>query len=548
MNLKSNHMKQLTLLASMLLFVLSGWAQCQASFTAVDNGNGTVSFTNTSTGGNGIWSSWDMGDGNNVYSYSPTHTYSANGTYIVCLSIIDSLQNCTSTFCDSVQVTGAGGGGGACNLSFSLSSQGTTIIGTNSSSGAAYYEWYIWGPGGGVQNIPGTNLNYNATQTGNYWVCLYGFDQNQQFCDSTCSSIYMQGGGGGCSVSLWSADSAGYTYFGANATGVAPFTYLWDFGDGNTSTQQYPIHQYNSFGSYVACVTITDANQCTSTDCDTITISGGGCSVTANGIDTAGSWFFWANATGAAPFTYYWDFGDGNTSTQANPSHVYAQAGTYQACVTITDANQCTSTSCTTITVGGGGGGCSASFTLSTDSLGNNLLVSSTSSSGQGSISYLWTMGDGSSYTQQNPPQHTYAQAGSYMICLTISEIVNNQVVCTDTYCDTISVGGGSSLNIFFSSSIQTGLFEAPTTLNELELFPNPVSSQATLLIHSSENANATVTVFNATGQVMVDQALDLNVGENRIDLPVQHLSQGMYFVRVGTANGEALDSKFIKR
>ena len=49
---------------------------------------------------------------------------------------------------------------------------------------------------------------------------------------------------------------------------------------------------------------------------------------------------------GIAPFTYYWDFGDGNTSTQSSPSHTYAVAGHYNICLTITSANGCTSSTC----------------------------------------------------------------------------------------------------------------------------------------------------------------------------------------------------------
>lgn len=57
--------------------------------------------------------------------------------------------------------------------------------------------------------------------------------------------------------------------------------------------------------------------------------------------------------SGTAPSTYEWDFGDGTTSTEANPSHTYTQAGTYSVTLTVTDVNGKSSVQSTTVTVAG---------------------------------------------------------------------------------------------------------------------------------------------------------------------------------------------------
>ncbi|WP_046004264.1 S8 family serine peptidase [Pseudoalteromonas rubra] len=59
--------------------------------------------------------------------------------------------------------------------------------------------------------------------------------------------------------------------------------------------------------------------------------------------------------------TYSWNFGDGNSSAQTNPSHTYAQAGTYSVTLTVTGANNKTASKSLNVTVtdGGNGGGCS---------------------------------------------------------------------------------------------------------------------------------------------------------------------------------------------
>lgn len=62
---------------------------------------------------------------------------------------------------------------------------------------------------------------------------------------------------------------------------------------------------------------------------------------------------FSASTTGgAAPYTYSWNFGDGNTATGANPSHTYATAGSYTITLTTTDNNGATVTKTQQVTVG----------------------------------------------------------------------------------------------------------------------------------------------------------------------------------------------------
>jgi len=63
-----------------------------------------------------------------------------------------------------------------------------------------------------------------------------------------------------------------------NSTGTSSTTnYSWSFGDGTTSTAQYPTHQYSTFGLYNLCLTISDsAAGCSSTYCDSIGLDSNG--------------------------------------------------------------------------------------------------------------------------------------------------------------------------------------------------------------------------------------------------------------------------------
>ncbi len=183
--------------------------------------------------------------------------------------------------------------------------------------------------------------------------------------------------------------------FSTNVTeGVAPLTvaftdestgatsWAWDFGDGNTSADQNPVHTYETADTYTVTLTVMNEAGSNSTT-QTIT-------VTEAPVTPAPVASFTTNVTeGVAPLTvaftdestgatsWAWDFGDGNTSTEQNPVHTYETADTYT--VTLTVMNEAGSNSTTqTITVteapvtptptqisrrssGGGGGGSSTS-------------------------------------------------------------------------------------------------------------------------------------------------------------------------------------------
>ncbi len=135
------------------------------------------------------------------------------------------------------------------------------------------------------------------------------------------------------------------------ATGNDPegtsMTYDWEFGDGNTSTQQNPVHEYTTEGTFTATVTVTDSGVPQLTGTDTIVIdaqvSNHAPTLTVSADPTAGepSLTVTFTATGddvdADNLSYSWDFGDTNTSTTQNPVHTYTATGTYTATCTVTD-------------------------------------------------------------------------------------------------------------------------------------------------------------------------------------------------------------------
>ena len=137
--------------------------------------------------------------------------------------------------------------------------------------------------------------------------------------------------------------------------------------------------------------------------------------------------------------SWYWDFGDGTTSTLQNPVHTFPNSGNFNVCMTISELDTngtaiCTDTYCENTAVGI----CVASFSSYTDSINNTVDFYDYST---GTInSWSWDFGDGTTSTLQNPV-HTFANSGYYNVCLTASHHdLNGLVICTDTYCANTAV------------------------------------------------------------------------------------------------------------
>jgi len=122
-------------------------------------------------------------------------------------------------------------------------------------------------------------------------------------------------------------------------------TYHWDFGDGSTSAEENPSYIYTASGTFTATLTVTDNDNNEASDSSLVNISVGNQAPIAQ---TNGPFNEFVNTSIAFSsngsvdhdgtiVSYYWDFGDGNSSTLANPSHTYQTAGTFPVELTVTD-------------------------------------------------------------------------------------------------------------------------------------------------------------------------------------------------------------------
>ena len=150
-------------------------------------------------------------------------------------------------------------------------------------------------------------------------------------------------------------------FTGQGKRGTPPYSYQWDFGDGTPSQSGQSVsHIYNNAGVYVVTLTVTDSNNQTATDSHlkiTVT-SSSGLSVTFQTSTLSGqaplSVDFTAIAQGGVPpYTYTWNFGDGNsqTTSETTISHTYTLCGNYTASLTVKDSINAQANSSTAINV-----------------------------------------------------------------------------------------------------------------------------------------------------------------------------------------------------
>lgn len=313
---------------------------CNAGFGWQQTSPGVVFFTGF-TQNNASWT-WDYGDGSTATGNNQIHTYAAPGIYNACLTVVTtSGQSCVT--CQSVLVTGGSG----CTAGFSAGQvPGTTTYNfTNTSSGSGALN-YVWNFGDGTIDYS-TSPSHTYVSGGVYNVCLTIYDSLAGCTDTYCDSLVINTFPGCYATFGFQTSPSGTFFVGPTQNNVS---WAWDFGDGNTSTSQNPVHIYSNPGVYTVCLTVTTSNGATCSSCQNITIqSGSGCSSNfaiypdTNALHT---YVAYNLATGAGPLTYVWSWGDGTSSTGAYPSHTYAGPGVYTICLSIADANGCTSNTC----------------------------------------------------------------------------------------------------------------------------------------------------------------------------------------------------------
>lgn len=226
----------------------------------------------------------------------------------------------------------------------------------------------------------------------------------------------------------------------------------WDFGDGNTSTQQNPTHTYASANTYNVTLEVTTNAGCTANITNPVTVSP---------VPTGDFSFADACASDVVNFvdnssvssgtiqTWQWNFGDGSPSdNQQNPTHTYAQSGAFDVTLDITSDAGCTATSTQSIIISPVP---VADFSATEACLGYDTEFTDNSTITSGSIAqWSWDFDDGTTSTTQNPI-HQYATDGTYNVTLDIT----SDNGCTNTATIAVTVHPEAIADFSASSECQ---------------------------------------------------------------------------------------------
>lgn len=304
---------------------------------------------------------------------------------------------------------------------------------------------YIWNFGDGTADFPTTNfeVDHQYTAIGNYNVMLVSIDSTScNIRDTAYLNIRVRSDEAKLDFSATKLPPCESLSFRFNNLSVPPAgkpfndtSFTWDFGDGTRiiSGSNSIDHSYLSAGSYQVRLILNDTVYCNVGDSLTREFNlspivkaqfelPNGC-VPYNAV---------IENTTIGGQTYFWDFGDGTSSTDKVPVKLFPNAGTFRVKLVVRDANSCNLIDSTfrDILVQGAP---TAAFTFAPVTPVENTPTTFTNNSSPDAVNFVWSFGDGEGLETSSRVAitHQYNQTGIFDACL----LAINASGCTDTIC-----------------------------------------------------------------------------------------------------------------
>ncbi len=438
------------------------------SYTVAANQSPTASFTDSCTDldcsfdasassdpdGSITSYAWDFGDGTTGTGVTAAHSYTADGSYTVQLTVTDN-QGATNT--SSVVVTVAApvvNQPPVAAVTSSCTDLTCSFDASTSSDPDGSIVSYAWDFGDGTSGT-GVTASHSYAAAGTYGVSVTVTDDQGATNTATTSVTVTAPVNQPPTASFTSNCTDLSCSFDANGSSDSDgniVSYAWDFGDGSNASGVTTNHSYATAGSYTVSLTVTDDQGATNTSTANVSVT-----PPANQAPTASfvpsctdlACSFDASASSdpdGSIASYAWDFGDGTTGSGFNPSHTYAVAGTYNVQLTVTDDQGATASTSGSVTVSAAPNQApTASFTSSCTDLACSFDASASSDADGSIASYAWNYGDGTTGTGITS-SHSFASAGSYDVVLTVTDDQGATGSFTNRVTVTAPPGSGNQL------------------------------------------------------------------------------------------------------
>jgi gliding motility-associated-like protein len=399
---------------------------------------------------------WDFGDGTTApNTFNISHSYSAPGTYLVQYVIANS-NGCIDTLTQEIVIRDdlevaidfTRLGCDANNLSVDFGIDTEDFFGLSDAT---------WNFGDGTIITGNLQPNHVYANSGTYTVILEAVADNGCVGTDTITlnlnavelNAQFTSTTRGCPGRL-------IQFTNESTASEDIISFNWNFGDGNSSDVENPTHEYATTGNYSASLIITTINGCT----DTFNLN---IEVTEIVIDAAFDYSLQCDPTNlevqftdlssseADIISWNWNFGDGNTSEENEPSHVYANQGNYTVQLIIENELGCFDSISQTIEVETPA--LNASFAADTlICLGSSVIFDNSTFSESTIQSYAWDFGDGETSVEESPT-YSYTASGNYEVTLVVSTIAG----CIDTARTAIEVVEANGIRLEDTVSICAG-------------------------------------------------------------------------------------------
>ncbi|MCA6364297.1 MAG: PKD domain-containing protein [Bacteroidetes bacterium] len=244
---------------------------------------------------------------------------------------------------------------------------------------------------------------------------------------------------------------------------------------------------------------------------------------------------------------WFWEFGDGNTSNLATPTHLYAQNGSYVVCVTVIGKSprgeMCCMQVCDTIQACGCSG--AAPWFIWQQGRAGSTTFTNTSLANANVCGWIWDFGDGHTSTANNPT-HNYTLPGTYTVCLTaLTCYLNPSTEQTDTcksrVCQTVVITTDGSWRMADPGSGSGNTSDDNLNL-DVKLFPNPASTE--LFVVLPEGITGEVRLLSVDGKELMRLQ---NNGSNTYTANLKELATGVYLIEVVSNGKAAKRMQFVK-
>ncbi len=459
----------------------------------------TVHFMNRSTD----WTSleWDFGDGNTSVEENPSHSYTADATYRVRLVSSNACGSDTSYQDVTVSTSNM--------LAFEADTTKSCVefVVQFQNNSSAQYTSYSWTFEGGM---PATSTESNPTvrytSRGVYDVMLIGTATTRV--DTLVKTDYIVADD--VPIADFAFDQDQLTFSFHNLSQYAT-SYLWDFGDGNTSTEENPTHTYLHEGEYHVLLTAYNACGEDAKEIDmhveltplVVRISPGPTTICKD------STIQFRDISSGPPESRLWTFEGGTpaSSTEAVVDVTYSESGIYSVILEISRAGETVRDTLQNAVTVLDPPRSNFSFSYQTD---NKVKFTNLSTD---ATSYLWDFGDGNTSTEFSPV-HEYAVGGNYDVVLHAVGICG-----TD------------------SNSLKVDIISSTTevqTLKHIDVFPNPTSDQLHIRWGNPEPGRLSIVVYNLLGRELVrldERVHTSELYEKSIDLSTW--PAGSYFLKI---------------